>query len=147
MTICLRDFILSLVSMLAPFLRNFNRKISNKATHPQRLSYKLKNTLGNRITWLPLDFVLRFGTKNWPGPWTNSFGHEFCLALSWVYRKPPSNYSRMGACICQAFLPYRCWWRFLILSKHILTEGFQYIRSWSSRWQSERRNWFKARTD
>ena len=74
MTIYLRNFILSLVSMLKPFFCEIlNRKISIKAAHPQRLSYKLKNTLGSSITWWHLDFVLRFGTEKWPGPWTKSF--------------------------------------------------------------------------
>ena len=74
MTIYLRNFILSLVSMLKPcFCEILNRKISIKAAHPQRLSYKLKNTLGSSITWWHLDFVLRFGTEKWPGPWTKSF--------------------------------------------------------------------------
>ena len=60
--------------MLKPFFCEIlNRKISIKATHPQRLSYKLKNTLGSSITWWHLDFVLRFGTEKWPGPWTKSF--------------------------------------------------------------------------
>ena len=74
MTIYLRNFVLSLVSMLKPFFCEIlNRKISIKAAHPQRLSYKLKNTLGSSITWWHLDFVLRFGTEKWPGPWTKSF--------------------------------------------------------------------------
>ena len=74
MTIYLRNFILSLVSMLKPcFCEILNRKIFIKAAHPQRLSYKLKNTLGSSITWWHLDFVLRFGTEKWPGPWTKSF--------------------------------------------------------------------------
>ena len=60
--------------MLKPFFCEIlNRKISIKAAHPQRLSYKLKNTLGSSITWWHLDFVLRFGTEKWPGPWTKSF--------------------------------------------------------------------------
>ena len=60
--------------MLKPFFCEIlNRKISIKATHPQKLSYKLKNTLGSSITWWHLDFVLRFGTEKWPGPWTKSF--------------------------------------------------------------------------
>ena len=60
--------------MLKPcFCEILNRKISIKAAHPQRLSYKLKNTLGSSITWWHLDFVLRFGTEKWPGPWTKSF--------------------------------------------------------------------------
>ena len=43
---------------LAIFCEILNRKISIKATHPQRLSYKLKNTLSSRITWWHLAAIL-----------------------------------------------------------------------------------------
>ena len=61
---------------LAIFCEILNRKISIKATHPQRLSYKLKNTLSSRITWWHLAAILdlsmmRCELQRWRHFWRN----------------------------------------------------------------------------
>ena len=51
LTIFFKELILSLVSMLKPFFCEIlNQKISYKATHSERLSYKFENNLCTSIS-------------------------------------------------------------------------------------------------
>ena len=60
--------------MLKPFfLRNFKSKNLHQSYSSTKVIIQIKNTSGSSITWWHLDFVLRFGTEKWPGPWTKSF--------------------------------------------------------------------------